>query len=53
MAKKKTKGMNDKEFKIIAGIVLILIALIGIGDVITVLLFLLGAYLIYEGLKKR
>lgn len=51
MAKNKS-GLN-KEFKIIAGIVLLLMAFVGISKILTVLLIVLGAYLIYEGLKKR
>lgn len=53
MAKiKPTKRNMNKEFKIIAGIVLLLMAFVGISKIITVLLVLLGAYLIYQGLKK-
>ena len=54
MAKiKVAKQKMNKEFKIIAGIVLLLMAFVGINKIITVLLVLLGAYLIYEGLKKK
>jgi len=51
MAKNKT-GLS-KEFKILAGIILLLAAFIGIGKVVTVILVLLGVYLLYEGLRKR
>ncbi len=51
MAEVKIK-MN-KEFMIIAGVVLLLVALIGVGRIVTILLVLLGAYLIYQGLKKK
>lgn len=54
MAKiKVAKQKMNKEFKIIAGIVLLLMAFVGISKIITVLLVLLGAYLIYSGLKKK
>ena len=51
MAKKK-KSMSEKEFKLLAGIVLILIALIGVSQVLTILLVLIGAWLVYEALRK-
>ncbi|MEK6841639.1 MAG: hypothetical protein AABX91_00615 [Nanoarchaeota archaeon] len=54
MAKiKVAKQKMNKEFKILAGIVLLLMAFVGISKIITVLLVLLGAYLIYSGLKKK
>jgi uncharacterized membrane protein len=52
MAKKNKNGFS-KEFLILAGVVLLLIALIGIGKIVTVLLVLLGAYLIYQGIRKK
>jgi len=45
------KGLS-KELKIILGIALILMALLGIGTIVTILLVILGGYLIYSGLKK-
>ena len=60
MAKNKTdkiarrgKDGLSKEFKIIAGIVLLLMAFVGISRIVTVILILLGAYLIYQGVKKK
>ena len=54
MAKiKVAKQKMNKEFKIIAGIVLLLMAFVGISKIVTALLVLLGAYLIYQGLKKK
>lgn len=47
MAKK-----DDRALKVIAGIALIAAAIIGIGQVLTVLLVILGAWLIYDGLKR-
>lgn len=49
----KSKTGLSKEFKIIAGVVLLFMAFVGISKIVTFLLILLGAYLIYEGLKKK
>ncbi len=49
----KNKNGFSKEFLILAGAVLLLIALIGIGRIVTILLVLLGAYLIYSGIRKK
>ena len=47
------KKMGNKEFKLIAGIVLLLIGLMGIGKLLSILLVIFGGYLVYEGLKKK
>jgi uncharacterized membrane protein len=49
---KKSK-LSREEIMLIIGIALILIGLVGIGKLISVLLILFGAYLIYEGLRKK
>jgi predicted DNA repair protein MutK len=49
----KNKGGFSREFLILAGAVLLLIAFVGIGKILTLLLVLLGAYLIYQGVKKK
>ena len=47
MAKKN----DEKKINIILGIALIVVALIGIGNIITLLMIALGIYFIYQGLK--
>ena len=49
MAQKK---FNSNEMRLIVGGVLILVGLLGLGNIISILLIIFGGYLIYEGLKK-
>ena len=49
---KMAKKTKNKEIWMIAGIVLLLIGLIGFRDLISVLLVVVGGYLVYKGLKK-
>ncbi len=49
MAKKKVSG---RELRLLIGIVLVLIGLFGISNLISILLVIFGAYLIWDGVKK-
>lgn len=48
----KSKFIN-REFRLIIGIVLLLIGLIGFRDLISILLIVIGGYLVYESVKKN
>ena len=48
--KKKT---SNKYLKITLGIIFILIGLLTLGNLISILLVIFGAYLVYESLKKK
>jgi len=50
MAKKRK--FSSKETRLLIGIVLVLIGVIGISNILSLLLIAAGGYLIYEGLKK-
>lgn len=47
--------MDGKEIKILIGIVLLLMGfgVISLGKILSVLMVIFGAYLIYSGLKKK
>lgn len=49
MAKKKS---DEKKLNVLLGLALIIVALIGIGKIITVLLILLGIYFVWQGVKR-
>jgi len=46
------KSKEDRNFNLILGAALIVIALIGIEKIITLLLVILGVYFLYQGIKK-
>lgn len=45
--------MGDKEFRILIGLILLLIAIFGVGRILTLILAICGAYLIYSGVRKK
>ena len=50
---KMAKKIKNKEVWIIIGIVLLLIGIIGFRDLISILLIVIGGYLIWNGVRKK
>lgn len=52
MAKKAEKKNNERKINLLLGIILIILALIGIEKILTLLLIILGIYFLYRGARR-